>query len=113
MPSSSGCSGTTASPEESGLHLHVTCQGVVRGNIERAAGRGRSTERAIGYFTLSANAGDAQAAANLGNLFARGTDGVQRDTVQAEEWCRRADMLGHAKAGEYVRALGAQRVAGS
>lgn len=113
MPSSSGCSGTTASPEESGLHLHVTCQGVVRGNIERAAGRGRSTERAIGYFTLSANAGDAQAAANLGNLFARGKDGVQRDTVQAEEWYRRAEMLGHAKANDYLRAFEAQRIAGN
>jgi TPR repeat protein len=76
-------------------------------------GVARSTERAIEYFTLSANAGNAQAAANLGNLFARGTDGVQRDTVQAEEWYRRADMLGHAKAGEYVRALSAQRVAGN
>ena len=76
-------------------------------------GVARSTEHAIEYFTLSANAGNAQAAANLGNLFARGTDGVQRDTVQAEEWYRRADMLGHAKAGEYVRALSAQRVAGN
>jgi TPR repeat protein len=113
VPSSSGCSGTTVSPEECGRHLHVTSQGVVRGNIERATGRGRSTERAIDYFTLSANAGNGQAAANLGNLFARGTDGVQRDTVQAEAWYRRADMLGYAKTSEYVRALGAQRVAGN
>jgi TPR repeat protein len=75
-------------------------------------GAARSTERAIEFFALAANAGNAQAAANLGNLFARGTDGVQRDPAQAEEWYRRAEMLGHSKAGEYVRALEAQRVAG-
>jgi TPR repeat protein len=76
-------------------------------------GVARSTERAIEYFTLSANAGNAQAAANLGNLYARGTDGVERDSAQAEDWYRRAEMLGHAKASEYLRAFEAQRVAGN
>lgn len=73
----------------------------------RGQGVPKSTEQAIEYFAAGAQAGNAQAAANLGSLYARGLEGVRPDSALATQWFQRAHALGHARAAEYLRALGA------
>jgi TPR repeat protein len=76
----------------------------------------RNAVQALHWLTLAAEQQDARAQWNLGSLYASGAPGVDKDLIQAFEWCHRAAQLVfvpaqatlgvlHARMGESAKAL--------
>ena len=64
-----------------------------------------SMDKAVDYFSQSANLGNAIAATNLGAIYARGL-GVPLDLALAKNWYQKAADLGHLGAQNELRRMG-------